>query len=323
MNTGEKVRKPRKRSQLRAIFRYEFLWNLRKKKVLILFLIAIGLMSVNLFLPALLGDKGTDPLFLIKNLGPNAFIMILLAVAVSMNTISGEFEEGTIIPLASKPVSRRMIYLGKILAMLASLVVIYSVLEVYFFVGSWLIYGPQHGLQLAILALPFLAALSTVVWASISLAIGSSFKSSTMAAIGTIGLFFAISIAGGIITVTSPESGQALDYLPGGGASGQVSVQLGENHFENLSITTGTNSLPQTFLMYINDPSAEVTVKQYRLNPENFENAPTSSSLKEVGSRTFSISQGFGKCLLVAMIYTLFLNLLSLKLFERAEVTES
>lgn len=314
---------PRKWDQLRAIFRYEFLWNLRKKKVLILFLIAIGLMSVNLFLPSLLGSKGSNPLFLIKNLGPNAFIMILLAVAVSMNSISGEFEEGTITPLASKPVSRKIIYLGKVLAMVVTLLIVYSVLEAYFFIGSHIIYGPQHGLHPAILMLPFLATLSTTVWVGISLALGSSLKSSTMAAIGTIGLFFAISIAGGIISVTSPAGGEVLDYLPGGGASGQASVHLGENPAENLSVTTGTNYLPQTFLLFINDPSGTVTVKQYQLDLENFENAPGSGMMKEVSSQTFPLSQVLGKSVLVALIYTLSLNLISLVFFERAEVTGS
>lgn len=313
-NTG-----PRKWDQIRAIFKYEFLWNLRKKKVLALFLITAGLTSVNLFLPYFLGSEGPNPLFSIRNLGPNAFIMVLLAVAVSMNSISGEFEGNTITPLASKPISRKTIYLGKLLAIMAILLIVYTALNAYFLIGSWIIYGAQTGLGLAVVGLPFLATLSTAVWVSATLALGSGFKSSTMAAIGTVGLFFAVSIASGMVSVMSPGSGQALNYLPGGGVSGQVSGNIGGTQAENLSVSMSTNDLPQTFLLYMNDSSAKVTVKYHRLNLENLENNPGSSPLEDIGSKTYSLSQAFGRSLLVALVYVFSLNLLSLWLFERSE----
>ena len=41
-----------------------------------------------------------------------AFGMFLFALIVAMNSISSEFESGTIVPLLTKPVSRTMVFLG-------------------------------------------------------------------------------------------------------------------------------------------------------------------------------------------------------------------
>lgn len=308
--------------QLRAIFRYEFLWNLRKKKVLAMFLIAIGLMSLTLFVPALIGDKESDPVFVLRNLGPNAFVMVLLAVAVSMNSISGEFEKGTVIPLASKPVSRKVIYLGKLLAMLTILLIVYSVLHSYMLLASRVMYGFQAGLNPTVVGLPFLTVLSTGVWVSIALLIGSGAKSSTMAAIGTIGLFFAVSIAGGMFTTFTSASGRPLNYIPGGGETGHITGDFtGKPAPENLSGSTGTDSIARNFLLYSNDPSARVVIERYRLSLENLENAPP-AGMKEV-TRTLPLSRALTRSIAIALAYLIFLNIFSLKLFERAEVTES
>ncbi|KXA99482.1 hypothetical protein AKJ40_03050 [candidate division MSBL1 archaeon SCGC-AAA259M10] len=323
MNEVDKEDYPETWGQISAIFKYEILWNLRKKKVLAMFIIAIGLTSLDLFLPAIWGEGGPDPKFLIGNLGPRSFIMILLAVTVAMSSISGEFEKNTIIPLASKPVSRKIIYFGKLLAMLTVLLIIYIVLDAYLLIGGRILYGPQSGMNITVIALPFLTTLSTAVWIGVTLLIGSATKSSTIAAIGTLGLLFALGIIGGLVPVLTSASGQPLNYLPGSGESGQVSGDFIQGPTpENLSINTGTDSLSRNFLLYSNDPTAKVTIRKQQLSFENIENTPGTTPIVTVGTRTEPLSQVLTRSVLVALAYLVAFNLLSLTLFKRSEVTE-
>lgn len=322
MNETSKKKERVEWTQLFAIFKYEFLWNLRKKKVLIMFLISIGLASLGLFLPSILGDMGSDPYFIIKNMGPSGFIVVLLAVAVAMRSISGEFEAGTIEPLASKPVPRKIIYLGKLLAMFVILLIVYSVLDVYFVAGGWLLYGSQKGLNLILLLLPFMAALSSLVWISISLVLGALTKNSILAGLGVIGIFFGMSVASGIITVTSPGAGKALNYLPGGGESGDVQAEFGENiPIKNFSISTGTDRMAPNLLLYSSFQSAQVIVKEYKLDLENIDVG--GNPLKEVGFHSDKLSTVVMRSISVALIYIMVLNLLAWQLFEKAEIEKS
>lgn len=329
MNTDEKVRKVGKLSQLRAIFRYELLWNLRKKKVLIMTLIVIGTTSLDLFLPHLIGGGESNPFFILENIGPRGIIMALLGVILAMNSISGEFEENTIIPLASKPVSRKMIYLGKLLAMLTILLLLYAGLNAYLIAGGRLLYGPQAGLNASILVLPFLTTLSTTVWIGITLLLGTGTKSSSIAAIGTIALLVAVGFGGSIVTAFSPESGHFLGYFPGGGESGRVPVEYKETHKENLSVNMNTNGITQSFLLYSNKPLSKVTVIHYQVTSENLENfeprenQPGFGSMMEKSIRTVDLSRTVGKSILVAFLYVIVLNFVSIRLFEKAGISES
>lgn len=331
MKTGEEARRVGKLSQLKAILKYELLWNLRKKKVLIMIIIVLGTTSLDLFLPQLLGSGESNPFFLLENVGPRGLIMALLGAILAMNSISGEFEENTIIPLVSKPISRKMIYLGKLLAMLTILLLLYSLLNAYLIIGGRLLYGAQAGLNISILALPFLITLSTTVWISITLLIGTGLKNSAIAAIGTITLLVAVGFTGSIVTTFSPESGQYLNYIPGGGESGQVPVRYKETHQDNLSISTNINNITQSFLIYTTNPTAEVTILTYQMQSENLENMenmrpqenqPFTSPMFEETVRTMSLSDTVGKSALIALAYVVILNLVSIKLFERAEITE-
>lgn len=323
MNKVGETPNPGRWGQIRAIFKYEILWNLRKKKVLAMFIIAIVLTSLDLLFPALWGEGGPNPNFLIENLGPGSFIMILLAVTVAMSSISGEFEEKTIIPLASKPVSRKIIYFGKLLAMLTVLFIIYIVLDAYLLIGGRILYGPQTGMTAVIIALPFITTLSTAVWVGVTLLIGSATKSSTIAAVGTIGLFFALGMIGGLVPVLTSASGQPLNYLPGSGESGQASGDFIQGPTpENLSINTGVDSLPRNFLLYSNDPTAQVTIREQRFSLENIENTQGPSPSVTIRTRTEQLSQVLTRSGIVALAYIIALNLFSLTLFKRSEVTE-
>lgn len=311
--------RPGRWNQFSAIFKYEILWNLRKKKVLAMFVISIGLISLGLFLPYLTGSGGSRPGFILGNIGPTGFVIVLLGAVVSMNSISGEFENGTISSLVSKPVSRGMVYLAKLSAMLAILLVIYSVLDIYLIVGGWLLYGPQEGLSIAAVGLPFLATLSTAVWISLALAIGSWTKNSVLVALGVIGLFFGISIAGGIVSVTTSKGSQSLNYLPGSGESGNIPMQFTDRPvLIGQSVSSGTDSITQNFLVYSYDSSAKALFKEYQLNLENM--GSSGNPLQEVGFHTSSLSTILERSIAVALIYIIVFNLIAWRLFDKAEV---
>src|SRR5713226_4635646 len=105
-----------------AVLYYEFLWNLRKKKTIGLFLLIFAIATLQLALPPLLAYYQGRTLASNPNLVfdfpmlLSGIFMFLIAVATTMNSISGEFETGTITPLLTKPVSRNTVFLGKVVA---------------------------------------------------------------------------------------------------------------------------------------------------------------------------------------------------------------
>lgn len=306
--------------QLAAIIRYELLWNIRKKKVIVMFLITLGIASLSIFLPTIIGSTESDPNFFIKNLNPDGLILILLAIVVSMNSISGEFEDGTIEPLASKSISRARIYLGKVLAMVILLLGIYFVLELYMIGGGYLIYGSQNGLNLSLVAIPFLLTISTMVWVSVSLVFGSITKSSMVAAIGTIGIFFALAIGGGIVTSLASQSGGTLNYVPGSGESGNVPGQFSQEiTVEGISVSTGTNIIAKQLVLYSHDSSAEVRIRETELSLENAEQG--GSPIREVGYHSYSMSHVFWRSLLVSIAYIFGLSVLAWYSFKRSDIS--
>lgn len=308
--------------QLAAIFKYELLWNIRKKKFLVSLIIVFGLASLQLFLPLIQGPLNPDPTFIIDNIWPPNLVIVLFAIVVSMNSISGEFEDGTIEPLASKPISRWMIYFGKLLTMAFLLFVIYSIFSLYLAGGGLLLYGSQEGLSAALLLTPVLTVLSTLVWVGVSLVFGSWTKSSVVAAVGTIGIFIGISMVGGIVTTVSPESGPVQNYLPGTGESGNVRGQFsGDIPVTNLSVSTGTDHIAKQFFLYTQRPSAEVEIKEYKLQMENM--GQGGSPIEEVGRHSYSMSEVLIRSLLVAIAYAVGLNLLAWFSFERADISMS
>lgn len=303
--------------QLKAIFKYEVLWNVRKKKFLAIFIISLALVSLSIFLPLILGELESNPNFFLNNLNPGNLAILLLAIAISMNSISGEFEEGTIELLASKPISRKVIYSGKLLAMVTLLLIVYIFIQVYTLGVGRLLYGPQHGLNATLLAIPVLLTLSTMVWVSISLVLGSLTKSSITAAIGTFGIFIAIGITGGIVTIFAPESGEVLNYIPGSGETGRIIGQLSQNNLiSGMSISTGTDHASELAVFYNLDKGAEIRVDMYEFDWDELRPKP-------IGSRNYSLSRAFSKSMIVILAYLLGLNSLACFSFKRADVSAS
>jgi len=168
-----------------AILYYEFLWNLRKKKTIGLFLLIFAIATLELALPPILDyyqgvtlQPNPNVVFNFYD-GISGIFLFLIALATTMNTISGEFETGSITPLLTKPVSKNTVFIGKLTASLITLLAIYAFLTAYVTVGGYFIEGTQNNLQLVPLGLVGLT-LATMVWASVVILLGtlSEFASS-------------------------------------------------------------------------------------------------------------------------------------------------
>src|SRR5439155_10915670 len=85
-----------------------------------------------------------DPNFVFRNVGTlNGFLIFLFAIAATMNTISGEFETGSIVPLLTKPVTRTSVFFGKMFVAFVSLLIVFSFMAFLFIVGGWFTRGQQ------------------------------------------------------------------------------------------------------------------------------------------------------------------------------------
>jgi ABC-type transport system involved in multi-copper enzyme maturation permease subunit len=239
------------------------LWNIRKKKFIGIVIVAFALITVELALPAIF-QVGQNPNFAVTFSAGN-LVFFLFALVTVMNSISGEFESGTIVPLLTKPVSRTMVFLGKLFAAFIIVIVTYAVLFTYSTIGGIAVYGPQENLQLVPLVL-LGDVISTLIWVAIIVAIGSISKSSLIAALGALGLFIALLFGASIVTSFSNQP-EILNYIPGGGASGTLNVaQRGQNiTIQNItistnSISTGTDSIGINLANYVLYPSATANV---------------------------------------------------------------
>jgi ABC-type transport system involved in multi-copper enzyme maturation permease subunit len=248
--------------KLLAVVTYELLWNVRKKKFLGMLVIAVALTTLALagghIRSAITGEPvEPNPDFLVEsNLGMGGFGFFLFAIVTVMNTISAEFESGTIVPLLTKPISRSTVFFGKLFAAFLTLLATYSLLLIYLTIGGVIVYGPQNNIHLVPLSL--LGALfSIMIWVSIVLLFGTLSRSSLIAALGAFGVWVATNIIGSILAGLAGQ-GWILTYIPGSGTTGSV----GEPPIA--TVTTGTDSIGPNLINHILHPSWEVTY--YRLN---------------------------------------------------------
>ena len=244
-----------------AVVRYEMLWHIRKKKVLGLLILVFSLATLSFVLPVVLGSiynrpVNADPDHVINAgafLGELGFF--LLAIVTAMNSISGEFESGTIAPLLTKPVSRTVVFLGKLFATFLILLLTYSFHFLYVAVGGSIVYGPQNNLQLMPVFL-LGSLISTFIWVSIVLAIGSLSKSSLTAALGAFGVWLGLSLGIGIFSAASGEI-WILNYVPGGGARGFMKTGEGAPNSGPI-VQAGIGSIGDNLVKFFLNPAAEV-----------------------------------------------------------------
>jgi ABC-type transport system involved in multi-copper enzyme maturation permease subunit len=211
-----------------AIVRYEMLWNIRKKKFIAALVIAFVLATVDLAVPAFL-KIGQNPYFAATFSG-GSFTFFLFGIVTAMNSISGEYESGTIVSLLTKPVSRTMVFFGKLFATFIVILASYIVIFSYSTIGGILVYGPQNSLYLVPLALVG-DIISTFIWVAIVLAAGCISKSSLLALLTALGLFIALFLGVSVAATLSDNAGvvRGINYLPGAGASGTMNVTAGQS----------------------------------------------------------------------------------------------
>jgi ABC-type transport system involved in multi-copper enzyme maturation permease subunit len=240
-----------------AVVRYEMLWNIRKKKFIGIIIISFAFATLGLVLPVVLSSTPIEanPDYVI-GVSMSSFAFFLFALATAMNSISSEFESGTIVPLLTKPVSRTMVFLGKLFAAFIIIMVAYTILYVFTLVGGILIYGPQNSLHLVPLAL-FGDVISTFIWVALILAMGALSRNTMIAALVGLGVFLALLIALPIVSVFAGPS-PALNYIPGSGAGsgGNAMLNLG---IDSKSIGTGTDNIGVNLINWILYPSANVS----------------------------------------------------------------
>jgi ABC-type transport system involved in multi-copper enzyme maturation permease subunit len=301
-----------------AVVRYEMLWNIRKKKFLGVLVLVFVFATLGIVLPVALSSANgetvqANPDYLVS-VGAGSLGFFLFALVIAMNSISGEFETGTIVPLLTKPVSRTLVFLGKLFAEFLLLLIAYTILFVYQIIGGTIVYGPQNNLQLVPLLL-LGNILSTFVWMAIVLALGSLTKNSLITALIAFGVFAALLITSPIVSVFTGQAG-ALAYVPGSGATGYL-VPASETQIPNnvSSISTGTDAIASNFVNYVLHPSGNVTfAKISGFSPDQ------ASILIPIYSE--ALSTILLRSVLVAVTYTVVFLLIAWIAFKRTQILE-
>jgi ABC-type transport system involved in multi-copper enzyme maturation permease subunit len=310
-------------TKLLAVVRYEMLWNIRKKKFLAMLVVAFALVTLSLvgghIVSAITGEPvKPNPEFVISsNVGLGGFGFFLFAIATAMNTISGEYESGTIVPLLAKPISRTTVFLGKLFAAFLTLLATYCFLVIYMTVGGFIVYGPQNNLHLVPLSL--LGALfSTLIWISLVVLLGTLSRSSLIAALGALGFWLGTTIIGSILGTLAGQ-GWILTYIPGTGTTGYAngglspSGPMGISFPTGTGVSTGTDSIGPNLINYILHPSWEITYFRIILGG-------TTPSYEPLYSEPFSSI--ILRSIAVALVYFIIFVGISWYAFRRAQVAE-
>jgi ABC-type transport system involved in multi-copper enzyme maturation permease subunit len=319
-----------------AVVKYELLWNIRKRKFLGMLVLAFALATLSLVLPTLLSGfigqpLGKNPDYVVSSgsaiSGLGFFLFGLVTV---MNTVSSEFESGTIIPLLTKPISRTTVFLGKLTGAVITLLPVYLLLFAYQIIGGTLVYGPQSNLNLVVLVL-LGSLVSTMVWMGVVLALGSVSKSTMLAALVAFGIFIGISIVGGTVASFSGQQ-WIMTYLPGSGASGYTNltatttVNVTSQGFNattgalgglGASVSSGTDAIGSALVAYALNPMANVTFYKTAIQ---YQPGGVSTTMVPLYSEPLWFVAL--RALAVASIYIVAFSLISWYAIRRAQVTE-
>jgi ABC-type transport system involved in multi-copper enzyme maturation permease subunit len=297
-----------------AIVRYEMIWNIRKKKFIGTIIVAFAFATLSWALPVVLSattNQGinANPEYAVTFTIP-AFGIFLFALITAMNSISSEFESGTIVPLLTKPVSRTMVFLGKLLAAFIIVLITYTILFVYTIIGGIFIYGPQNNLHLVPLGL-LGNILSTFIWIAIILAAGAISKSTIVSALIALGVFIGLLLAVPIVSVFAGPS-PVLNYVPSSGASGTIITQQGP-----LTVGAGTDNIGVNLINYALYPSAIVDFNRTSIQIQG--NQP---NITQTFAYSEPISVITSRSVATATTYIIIFLIIAWVAFKRAQVLE-
>ena len=312
--TARRRTRPSWFSRFWAIVRYEMLWNIRKKKFIGILIIAFIFATLSWVLPVVISVTTDQPIaenpeYAVTFTIP-AIIMVLFAIMTAINSISSEFESGTIIPLLTKPVSRTMVFLGKLLAAFIIILITYSVLYAYTLVGGLFVYGAQNNLQLVPLAL-IGNVVSTFIWIAIILAAGALSKSTIVSALIALGFFIALLFAVPVVATLAGPS-PALNYFPSSGTSGIMNSTRG-----SISINAGTDSIGTNLINFVLYPSANVD-----FNRTSIQIVGGQPKINQVYAYTEPLALIVSRSVGVAVAYILVPLVIAWYAFKRAEILE-
>ena len=301
-----------------AILYYEFLWNIRKKKIIAIFIIIFAIATLELAFTPIADYVNNqtlkaDPNFTFNGVGQlTGIFLFLVGVATTMNTISGEFESGTIVPLLTKPVSKTLVFAGKIVGTVITLFAAYCFLVAYITIGGSIIYGSQSNLNVVPLGIIGLT-IGSMVWACIALTLGTLSKNSVLAALGSFGFYIGITIAGALIASYLGAS-TILFYAPGSGAAGTTGSCQGLERGAN-SYNTGTDGLASMLMNWVLTPGQTLNFcgLQFRAGGSATPTTLSSDTFANVAFRD----------LWVSLVYIGGLLLLSWFAFRRSQISES
>jgi len=297
-----------------AVIRYEMLWNIRKKKFIGVVIVALALATLSWVLPVVSSNATGQPIeanpdYAVTYTIP-AIGMFLFALITAMNSISSEFESGTVVPLLTKPVSRTMVFLGKLLATFIMLLVTYTILFMYGVISGALVYGPQNNLHLLPLGL-IGNILSTFIWIAIILAAGALSKSTILSTLVALGFFISILFAVPIVSLFAGPS-TALNYVPGSGASGNMLTTQG-----TITVGAGTDYIGTNLINYALHSSANVN-----FNKTNIEIQDGQPRITQIFDYAEPISLVTSRSVATAATYTIVFLIVAWIVFKRAEVLE-
>jgi ABC-type transport system involved in multi-copper enzyme maturation permease subunit len=210
-------------------------------------------------------------------------------------------------------VSRTTVLSGKLFAAFLTLLATYCFLMIYMTVGSSIVYGPQNNLQYVPLSL--LGALfSTLIWIALVLFLGTLFRSSLIAALGTLGIFLGTTIIGGILSVFGGQ-GWILNYIPGAGNTGYVNGPPASAI--STAVSAGTDNIGPNLINYLLHPSwGEVTF--YKI----LTLSPTASQITWTPLYSEPLSTIILTSITVALVYFILFVAISWHVFRRAQITE-
>ena len=181
----------------------------------------------------------------------------------------------------------------------------------YIVIGGTLVYGPQSNLQLVPLGL-LGNVISTFIWISMILAVGSLSKNTLVSALVAFGFFLALLMAVPIVSAFVGPSA-SLSYVPGNGATGAINTVQG-----SVTIGSGTDNIGTNLINYVLYPSANVNFTKMNVEIRVNQQPLITQTL----AYTEPVSVVALRSLGVAVTYIFVFLLIALYALKRAQVLE-